>query len=144
MLTVYILGSRKEQRHIEELWTHTALMRRQLRGISWVKPLYVEDMQQSNALVELPPKPYVVLGCLSNTFVAACLDQPALREMIEGAMRKIPVLITPCAWDAPPCPFANKQVAWHQPVASANRDDVLYQVVVRLRASLEKMLQEVS
>jgi hypothetical protein len=143
-LTVYILASRKEQRYVKELWLHTSLMRRQLHGISWVSPLYVEDIPQSNALVEMPPKPYVALGCLSNTFVAACLDQPALREMIDGAMRKVPVLISHCIWNEPPCPFADKQAAWHQTVTSAaNRDDVLYKIAERMRGMLMEILKQI-
>lgn len=141
MLTVYILASREDVRIIEKFWKHAALMRRQVRGISWISPLYVEDMPQSNALVETLPKPYVVVGCMSNTFVSELLDQPALREIIEGAMRQIPFLISRCAWREAPCPFAEKNPLWHQEVASVvNRDNALYEAVKRLRSSLEEML----
>lgn len=103
MLTVYILASRQEARYVEELWTHTALLRRHVQNIAWASPLYVEDMATSNNVGVLAmSREYIVIGCMSNSFVSAILDQPALREMVEGALKQVPFIVSPCHWNQEP------------------------------------------
>lgn len=142
-ITLFILASRKEERYVSEFWKHLALARRQMQGVVWTNPLYVEDMISANAVVSVMPERYVVIGCMSNAFVAELLDQPAIREVIEGATRKIPFAIAPCQWDQPPCPFAGKQQVGRVPIAStSNKDEEFVYAVRRIRDTLTSMLQE--
>jgi hypothetical protein len=134
MLTVYILASHQEERYVMEFWKHTASLRRQLMNIAWTNPLYVEDLVETNAIVPAMPESYVVIGCLSNSFVSALLDQPALRELVEGALRQIPFIISPCLWEQAPCPFAGKMPATYTAITSTSQQDrVLVNVVQRVR-----------
>ncbi len=143
MLTVYILASRREERSIEEFWTHMALMRRQIRSVTWANPLYVEDMVASNAVVPAMSERYVVIGCLSNRFVSALLDQPALRELVEGAIRSVPFIISPCQWNHPPCPFAGKMAVAPEAVTSTSQHDrVFVEAARRIREVIASLLQE--
>jgi hypothetical protein len=143
-ITVYILASRQEARYADAFWTHLALMRRQLPTVTWVSPLYVEDMVASNAIVPALPKPFIVIGCLSPDVVSAILDQPALRELVEGARLRIPFIFSPCSWDQPPCPFRGLMPIVHEAITTTSRRDSLFvQAMGRIRGVLIPLLQEI-
>ncbi len=141
MLTVYILASRKEARFIEEFWKHLALLRRQVRSVIWATPLYVEDLVASNAVVPVMAEGYVVIGCLSNRFVSELLDQPALRELVEGARIMVPFIISSCQWNQSPCPFEGKMPLAREALTSTlQHDRVFVEAVRRIREVLVSFL----
>jgi hypothetical protein len=143
MLTVYILASRKESRSVEALWKHLTLLRRQARSVTWANPLYVEDLVTANALVPAIPEPYIVIGCLSSQFISELLDQPAIREMVAGALRSVPFLISACQWNQAPCPFAGKTPAAPEILTETRqRDRVLVEAVGRIGVLLASIRQE--
>jgi hypothetical protein len=144
MITVFILASRHDERHVRDLWMHTVMLRRQMAGVMWANPLYVEDMVNVNALVPVQQDPYIVIGGLSPVFVSSLLDEPALREMIEGAYVKIPFIISSCGWNEYPCPFADKVPLIKQAIAEQGRmkDSLLTDAVRRLRDVVIRVLQE--
>ncbi len=119
-----------------------ALLRRQVKAVTWTSPLYVENIvTASNALVAAIPGKYIVVGCMSNNFVSALLDEPALREMIDGAAVKIPFTISPCHWDEAPNPFAGKAAFLSTAITSTQEKDSLFaQAVTRLRTVVEREL----
>jgi hypothetical protein len=142
MLTVYILASSQEAKYVEQFWIHMALLRRQVKSVTWASPLYVENMAtDSNALVATIPGKYIVVGCMSNRFVSALLDEPALREMIDGAAVKIPFVISPCTWNEAPNPFADRMPFLSTAITSAQEKDSLFaQAVSRLRVVVNREL----
>jgi hypothetical protein len=142
-VTVYTLASRRDESLVKDFWTHTAMLRRQLTGITWASPLYVENMVNVNALVPTEAGLYVVIGCLSPTLVSALLDEPALREIVDGAELKIPFILSACAWNEWPCPFADKVPLVRKAVAEQGRqkDSILSEAVGRLRGALRPYWQ---
>lgn len=137
MLTVFILASRIDERYIKEFWAHLVMCRRTMQGITWANPLYVEDLQASEALVPRLQGGYVVIGCLSPRFLAMLFEQPAIREMVEQARLKIPFIVSECEWDKRPCPFAGKVPLSRKAIASAsNRDSLFTEMIQLLRRSL--------
>ncbi len=137
MITIFILASRSDERYITDFWKHLAAARRSLPGVQWVNPLYVEDMLSTNAVVPALPQPYVVIGCLSKTFLSEVFDQPALREMILQADRAMPLLIRSCEWNTFPSPFAKKAPFINEAISEGSSSDALFvRVVSRLRQTL--------
>lgn len=137
MITVFILASRSDERHITDFWMHLAMARRSQHGVQWVNPLYVEDMLSTHAVVPALPQPYVVVGCLSKTFLSEVLDQPALREMIGQAVRAVPLLIGSCEWNRFPSPFAQKMPLVPEIVNEQRSSDAVFsRAVGRLREAL--------
>ncbi len=142
MVQVFILASRADERYATDFWIHLAMARRSMSGVQWVKPFYVEDMLSTNAVVPVIPQPYVVVGCLSNTFLSEVLDQPALREMIVQAVRPIPLVIGSCEWNRYPSPFAGKMPLVSQTInEQKSRDAVFSRAVGRLREVLLTIIE---
>lgn len=139
-MIVLLLASRTDERQVHEFWLHLAALRRQVAGVTWAT-VYVEDLQEAQALVPVQTEEYWVIGCLSNTFLSTVLDEPAVREVIDGASKKIPFVLSSCAWNEWPSPFAkmvpftNKALS---EVGSRQQDSVLVECVRRLRDVLLK------
>jgi hypothetical protein len=143
IIAVFILASRNERQYVEEFWMHLAMARRQMVGVSWIYPLYVEDILTESALVALLPSRYVVIACLSNALLSAILDAPALREMIDGAVGKFPFIISPCGWDEYPSPFAGLSPACDKAITEVVRKDALFmQAVQRVKQEIVRLQGE--
>jgi|SRR5713226_9692718 len=144
MVTVFILASRDDERHVKDLWSHLVMLRRQIAGVTWAT-IYIEDMANSHAIVLVPSEPYIVIGCLSNVFLSLLWDSPALREVIDGAYVQVPFIISSCGWDEYPSPFADKVPLVNQAIAEQGRrkDSLLTDAVRRLRDVVIRVLQEV-
>ena len=106
-MIVMLLASHSDERQVREFWKHLAALRRQVAGVTWAT-VYVEDMAQAQALVPVQNDECIVVGCLSHSFLSALFDEPAVREVIESAYKKIPFILSPCAWDEWPSPFEKK------------------------------------
>lgn len=146
MLTVFILASRNDERHVKDFWTHTAMLRRQIAGVTWANSLYIEDMVNLPAVVPAQAVPYIVIGCLSKVFLSGLLDEPALREIVAGAQVQIPLIISSCEWTEYPCPFAKKTPLIREAVAEVDprqKDRVLAEAIGRLRPVVTRLAQEV-
>jgi hypothetical protein len=145
-LTIYILASTNEKPYIEAFWKHTGAIRRQMPGVQWASPLYLErQIQGGLALVPSNPHKYIVIGCLSRTFLSLVLDEPAVREMITGADRAIPFLISDCDWNEWPSPFRGKKPFAKDAVArlsSARQESLFVNAVQQLRDLLRAYFQE--
>ena len=142
-VTVFLLASRQEAHYVDELWKHTAVLRRQFRTVTWVSPLYVEDMARSHTLVPaMPTEHALVIGCMSPSVVAALLEQPACSALVQHASRRVPVIFSPCAWDQPPCPFQGLMPATTEAISTTSqRDRVFVEVVRRIRGVLTPVVQ---
>lgn len=142
MLTVYILGSSEDEKQVERLWSHLSLARRQMHNVIWASPLYVENVvAESHNLVAAIPGRYIVVGCISNDFVSLLLDEPVIREIVNGAIVKIPFLLSECAWDEEPFPFVGSAPISSTPLsATEQKDKVLAYAATRIRAKVEKQL----
>lgn len=142
MLTVYILGSSEDKKQVERLWKHLSLARRQVHNVIWASPLYVENVvADSHDLVEAIPGRYIVVSCLSSDFITLLLNEPAIREMVNGAIVKIPLLLRECTWDEAPLPFVGVVPILSTPLsATEQKDKVLAYAATRIRAQVEKQL----
>lgn len=135
MVGIMLLASREDERQVNEFWKHLAALRRQFADVTWAT-VYVEDIHEAYALVPSQAEPYWVVGCCSHTFVSTVLDEPAVREVIEGASRKIPFILSPCAWNEWPSPFANTMPFTNKALSEVGRrlqDNVLVDCVRQLR-----------
>jgi hypothetical protein len=133
-MIVLLLASRSDERHVHEFWMHLASLRRQVAGVTWAT-VYVEGMQEAQALVPVQAEEYWVIGCLSHTFLSTVLDSAAVWEMIDGASRKIPFIVSPCAWNEWPSPFAGKVPFADKALCEVGRrqqDSILVECVRRL------------
>ena len=131
-----------QKKYIEDYWKHLKLVRLTTQGVSWASPLYVENSTaETKAVVPATLGRYIVIGCMSSDFVVALFEEPALREMIDGAIRKIPFEIAPCTWDEAPCPFAKLASMTSPAITLApNKDKVFKNAADRLKSVIKAVV----
>jgi hypothetical protein len=139
MKTIIILASKQDEAPVDQFWKHTVMLRRTTPNITWVQPLFTEDLVSSQALVPAQETPFIIIGCMSVVFLAQIFEQPAIRELIEQAQIRMPLILSPCAWNDRPSPFAGLYPLNDQAISqTSSKDAAFFSSAQRLGASLKE------
>jgi len=137
MLTVYTLASKEDKKAVRKFWMQTASLRYQPLNVTWMEPLSLEDIQEAHVLTIVVPKDYLVIGCMSSSFLAALFQTPVARECIQGTSQRIPLLISPCDWNTAPSPFSGRLPLSEKYLSESKQPErILHSAVTRLEGAL--------